>query len=61
MTLLLDIEKMGMWPDLQELLEAPGSSDKIQAAVIWIIGTAAQNNPAAQNAVRNTIIQNEQH
>ncbi|KAH8114825.1 nucleotide exchange factors-like protein [Phellopilus nigrolimitatus] len=46
----INIGKMDMWPPLQELLTSPSSSDKIRSAVLWIIGTAAQNNPAAQNA-----------
>ena len=39
-----------MWPTLQELLSSPSSTDEISAAVLWIIGTAVQNNPAAQKA-----------
>lgn len=46
-----DIEKMGMWPSLQGLLLSPASSDELQAAILWIIGTATQNNPTAQKAV----------
>ena len=46
-----DIEKMGMWPTIQSLLSSDESSDAVRAAVLWIIGTAVQNNPAAQNAV----------
>ncbi|KAL5533241.1 FES1 [Sanghuangporus sanghuang] len=45
-----NIEKMGMWPTIQSLLSSDESSDAIRAAVLWIIGTAVQNNPAAQNA-----------
>jgi len=46
-----DLEKLGMWEPLQDLL-APSSEDmKVQA--LWIIGTAVQNNPAAQKAVRS--------
>ena len=49
--LVVDIEKMGMWSTLQGLLLSPASSDELKAALLWIIGTAAQNNPAAQKAV----------
>ena len=51
MRLFVDIEKMGMWQPLQDLLTSEKSSDEVQAAVLWIIGTAVQNNPSAQNAV----------
>lgn len=46
---------MGMWSTLQDLLNSGASSDEIRAAVLWIIGTAVQNNPAAQNAVSFTL------
>ncbi|KAI5120248.1 hypothetical protein M0805_007552 [Coniferiporia weirii] len=45
-----NIENMGMWSALRDLLTSPESSDDVRAAVLWIVGTAAQNNPAAQNA-----------
>ncbi|EJD05711.1 nucleotide exchange factors-like protein [Fomitiporia mediterranea MF3/22] len=45
-----NIEKMSMWPTLRDLLSSDASSDAIRAAVLWIIGTAVQNNPSAQNA-----------
>jgi hsp70-interacting protein len=45
-----------MWEPLQNLLIAPSSSDAIKTNVLWIIGTAVQNNPAAQNAVCYIII-----
>ncbi|KZT21283.1 Fes1-domain-containing protein [Neolentinus lepideus HHB14362 ss-1] len=44
-----DLEKLNMWQPLHELLTAPGSTDEIKRQVLWIIGTAVQNNPAAQN------------
>ncbi|KAJ7153458.1 nucleotide exchange factor Fes1-domain-containing protein [Mycena crocata] len=45
-----NIEKLQMWTPLQNLItSAPTSSIKMQA--LWVIGTALQNNPAAQNAV----------
>jgi hsp70-interacting protein len=39
-----------MWAPLQDLLAAPSDDIKVQA--LWVIGTALQNNPAAQKAVR---------
>jgi len=39
-----------MWEPLQGLLATPSDDIKVQA--LWVIGTALQNNPAAQKAVR---------
>lgn len=47
---LSDLEKLGMWEPLQGLLATPSDDIKLQA--LWVIGTALQNNPAAQKAVR---------
>jgi hypothetical protein len=49
-SLVLDLEKLGMWEPLQSLLASPSDDVKVQA--LWVIGTAMQNNPAAQKAVR---------
>ncbi|KAJ7092467.1 nucleotide exchange factor Fes1-domain-containing protein [Mycena belliarum] len=44
-----NIEKLKMWSPLQDLITtAPTSAIKMQA--LWVIGTALQNNPAAQDA-----------
>ena len=40
-----------MWEPLQGLLSSPSDDIKVQA--LWVIGTAVQNNPAAQKAVRS--------
>jgi len=45
-----DLVKLRMWEPLQKLLESPSSSDGIKTNTLWIIGTAVQNNPAAQSA-----------
>ncbi|KAI0691804.1 nucleotide exchange factors-like protein [Cytidiella melzeri] len=45
-----DLTKLNMWEPLQNLLASPSSSDNIKTDVLWIIGTAVQNNPSAQNA-----------
>lgn len=46
-----DMEKMGMWRPLQDLLTSSETNEDIKVAVLWIIGTAVQNNPAGQRAV----------
>jgi hsp70-interacting protein len=33
-------------------LTSQNSSDEIKAQTLWIVGTAVQNNPSAQNSVR---------
>ena len=45
-----------MWKPLHELLTSPSSSDAIKMHTVWVIGTAVQNNPSAQNAVSNIYI-----
>ena len=47
-----DLEKLKMWEPLHSLLTSPNSSEAIQMQTLWILGTAVQNNPAAQNSVR---------
>jgi len=42
-----DLEKLGMWEPLQDLLS---SSEEMKVQALWVIGTALQNNPAAQKA-----------
>ncbi|KAI0651140.1 armadillo-type protein [Trametes meyenii] len=46
----IDLEKLKMWEPLHALLTNPSSSEEIQLQVLWVLGTAVQNNPAAQNA-----------
>lgn len=45
-----DMEKLDMWKPVQHLLQSSSSSNDIKANSLWIIGTAVQNNPSAQNA-----------
>ncbi|TCD67742.1 hsp70 nucleotide exchange factor fes1 [Steccherinum ochraceum] len=45
-----DLLKLKMWEPLQSLLTSSSSSDEIRRQVLWIVGTAVQNNPSAQNA-----------
>ncbi|PFH48845.1 hypothetical protein AMATHDRAFT_64523 [Amanita thiersii Skay4041] len=44
-----DLGKLKMWEPLQSLLTSETSTPAIQAQVLWVIGTALQNNPAAQD------------
>ncbi|OSD00060.1 hypothetical protein PYCCODRAFT_730518 [Trametes coccinea BRFM310] len=44
------MEKLKMWEPLHGLLTNPTSSEEIQRQVLWILGTAVQNNPAAQHS-----------
>ncbi|KAH9853001.1 nucleotide exchange factors-like protein [Lenzites betulinus] len=45
-----NLEKLQMWKPLHTLLTNPASSSEIQTQVLWILGTAMQNNPAAQHS-----------
>jgi len=45
-----DLTKLGIWQPLQNLLLASTTSDALRMQTLWIIGTALQNNPAAQLA-----------
>lgn len=49
-----DLEKLRMWEPLQGLLASSSNDIKVQA--LWVIGTAMQNNPAAQKAVRSSLL-----
>lgn len=44
---------MKMWEPIQALLDDP--SDAIRLNALWILGTAVQNNPKAQAAVRPSL------
>ncbi|KAI0791034.1 nucleotide exchange factors-like protein [Abortiporus biennis] len=45
-----DLEKLKMWEPIHKLLISPTSTDGIKRQVLWIIGTAVQNNPSAQTS-----------
>ncbi|KAG2054609.1 Fes1-domain-containing protein [Suillus hirtellus] len=45
-----DLTKLGIWQPLHNLLLASTTSDALRMQTLWIIGTALQNNPAAQLA-----------
>ncbi|KAA1474088.1 nucleotide exchange factors-like protein [Dentipellis sp. KUC8613] len=44
-----DLEKLGIWEQLHTLITTD-PSEKIKTQALWVIGTAVQNNPAAQRA-----------
>lgn len=54
-----DLEKLKMWEPLHTLLTSPTSSEEIQMATLWILGTAVQNNPAAQSSVSITVLKRD--
>ncbi|KAG7446738.1 Fes1-domain-containing protein [Guyanagaster necrorhizus] len=43
-----NLEQLEMWQPLHSLLTSPDSTDVIVLQALWVIGTALQNNPAAQ-------------
>ncbi|KAG6872328.1 hypothetical protein C0995_010749 [Termitomyces sp. Mi166 len=45
-----DLAKLRLWEPLHALLTAPTSTLEIKIQALWVIGTAAQNNPSAQDA-----------
>jgi hypothetical protein len=46
-----DLEKLALWKPLHNLLQCPNTTDSLKMRTLWVIGTALQNNPAAQLAV----------
>jgi len=40
-----------MWEPLHSLLTSDSSTDPVILQALWVIGTALQNNPAAQDSV----------
>ncbi|KAJ3991752.1 nucleotide exchange factor Fes1-domain-containing protein [Lentinula boryana] len=51
-----NLEKLNMWEPLHGLLTPPTptpDTERIRTQAIWVIGTAVQNNPAAQDAYLN--------
>ena len=46
-----DLKKLNMWQPLHGLLSAATTTDPLKMQTLWVIGTALQNNPAAQLAV----------
>ncbi|KAJ7161066.1 nucleotide exchange factor Fes1-domain-containing protein [Mycena filopes] len=45
-----NLEKLQMWTPLQKLLTSTQTTTAIKVQALWVIGTALQNNPAAQDA-----------
>jgi len=50
--LFSDLVKLKMWGPSRSFLTSQNSSDKIEVQALWIIDSAIQNNPSAQNFVR---------
>lgn len=46
-----DLVQLNMWARLHGLLSAAPTTDPLRMQTLWVIGTALQNNPAAQLAV----------
>jgi len=44
-----DLEKLHLWQPLDTLLKSSDLSTAIKVQVLWVVGTAIQNNPAAQD------------
>lgn len=45
------MKTLKMWEPLHGLLLSSNTSDDIKMQTLWVIGTALQNNPAAQLTV----------
>ncbi|KIM51781.1 hypothetical protein SCLCIDRAFT_1224178 [Scleroderma citrinum Foug A] len=43
-----DLKKLNMWEPLHGFLSAATTTDPLRMQTLWVIGTALQNNPAAQ-------------
>ncbi|KAJ3572811.1 hypothetical protein NP233_g2830 [Leucocoprinus birnbaumii] len=44
-----DLRKLKLWEPLLSLLDSAEASTEIKVQVLWVIGTAIQNNPEAQD------------
>jgi len=52
LNVLKDLKKLNMWEPLHSLLKSDTSPLPVKIQALWVIGTALQNNPYAQDAVR---------
>ena len=48
---LIDLQKLKMWEPLHDLVGLPSTPDSLKLQTLWVLGTALQNNPAAQFSV----------
>lgn len=48
---LIDLQKLKMWEPLHGLVSLPSTTDDLRLQTLWVLGTAVQNNPAAQLSV----------
>ncbi|KAH6912019.1 adenyl-nucleotide exchange factor [Coprinopsis sp. MPI-PUGE-AT-0042] len=44
-----NLAALSLWEPLHGLLTSPTASSEIRVAALWVVGTALQNNPAAQD------------
>lgn len=45
------MEKCNLWPTIISCLDRSVETAKVVVGALWVIGTAAQNNPAVQSAL----------
>ncbi|KAF8900179.1 armadillo-type protein [Gymnopilus junonius] len=45
-----DLEKLKLWEPLHSILTAQSTTQDIKTQGLWVVGTAVQNNPSAQDA-----------
>ncbi|KAH0833934.1 Fes1-domain-containing protein [Lanmaoa asiatica] len=45
-----DLQKLKMWEPLHGLVGLPSTTDSLRLQTLWVLGTALQNNPAAQSS-----------
>lgn len=50
-TYCVDLQSLKLWEPLHSLLRDEKSTESIKVRTLWVIGTAVQNNPAAQDVV----------
>ncbi|KAG9311116.1 nucleotide exchange factors-like protein [Chiua virens] len=43
-----NLQKLKMWEPIHDLFSLPSTSDGLKLQTLWVLGTALQNNPAAQ-------------
>ena len=51
---ILDLGRLNLWEPLHALLSSESSTSEIKTQALWVIGTALQNNPSAQDVVGYT-------
>jgi len=49
------MEPLKLWEPVHSLLTSAEASTEVKVQALWVIGTAVQNNPQAQDAVRPSL------